>query len=187
MKRLGKAFIMIIAGLGMFSISLQAQQKKAQYIGAAKCKMCHRSTKQGEQFGKWQAGPHAKAFAVLATEKAKKVAKKSAVKGDPQQASQCLKCHVTGYNAPAAMKATSFNSQEGVGCEACHGPGSLYKSMKVMKALRAGTQDASAVSFVKPNEKTCAKCHNEQSPTFKPFNYKERLALIAHPIPKAAK
>lgn len=156
----------------------------AQYIGSAKCKVCHKSENRGDQWGKWEAGPHAKAFATLASEESKKVAEKAGVTGDPQKAAECLKCHVTAHGAAAEAKAESFDATEGVGCEACHGPGSLYKSMKVMKDLRAGTQDAKAVAFLKGDKKTCVGCHNPESPTYKPFNYEEMWAKIAHNIPK---
>ncbi len=155
----------------------------AQYIGVGKCKMCHKSEKKGNQFGKWSNGPHAKAYTVLATEEAKAVAKKAGVEGDPQKADACLACHVTAFDAPASAKAATFKIEEGVGCEACHGPGSLYKSMKVMKALAAGTQDAAAVAFVKASEQTCLKCHNEKSPTYKPFKFAERWKEIEHSMP----
>jgi len=185
MKTLRTVFIIVFAGLIVLSMSLWAQDKKAQYIGADKCKMCHKSANKGEQFVKWQNGPHAKTYATLATDHSKEVAKKAGVEGDPQKAPQCLICHVTGYEAPAEAKAETYTLEDGVGCEACHGPGSLYKSMNIMKALRAGTQDAKAVAFIKGDEKTCLTCHNEESPTYKPFKFEEKWAEIAHPIPEA--
>ncbi len=33
-------------------------------------------------------------------------------------------------------------------------------------------------------EKLCLTCHNEESPTFKEFKFKERWEKIAHPIPE---
>jgi hypothetical protein len=36
-----------------------------------------------------------------------------------------------------------------------------------------------------PDEALCRSCHNEESPTFKGFNYEEYLAKIAHPVPAA--
>jgi len=162
---------------------LWAQTGTPQYVGAAKCKMCHMGVKKGDQFAKWQASKHSKAFATLATDQAKEVAKKAGVTGDPQQSPKCLKCHVTGYEAPASAKAASYSQTEGVGCESCHGAGSAYQSMKVMNALRAGTQDAKAVGFFKPNEATCKKCHNPESPTYKPFKFDEAWKQIAHMIP----
>ena len=112
MHKLTKLFTLVLLGIFALSTSLLAQTN-AQYIGAKKCKMCHMSKKRGEQYGKWAAGPHAKAFEVLATEEAKAAAKKAGVEGDPQQSPKCLKCHVTGYEAPASAKAASLTQEEG--------------------------------------------------------------------------
>jgi hypothetical protein len=175
------AVVIILFFVFSFTLSFAAD---AQYIGAAKCKMCHVSKKSGEQYVIWQNSAHAKAYTTLATEEAKAVAKKASVEGDPQSAAACLKCHVTAFEAPASAKAASFDQTEGVGCESCHGPGSLYKSMTVMKGLAAGTQNPKAVGFLKADEATCKKCHNESSPTYKPFTFAEKWKVIAHPVPK---
>jgi hypothetical protein len=176
MKKLMMMFILVFAvGFGL------AQGPK--YVGVKKCKMCHSSKKSGAQFKVWQKTKHAEAYKTLATPKAKEIAKKKGI-ADPQKAPECLKCHVTGYNAPAAQKAKTLTMEEGVSCEACHGPGSKYKSMKVMKDLYAGKADPAKYGLVMPDEKTCKKCHNSESPTFKPFNFAERVKEIAHPVPK---
>ena len=78
------------------------------YIGSAKCKMCHKT-----EYVSWEATAHAKAFEKL--------------KADEQSNAECLKCHATGASA----------DMPGVGCESCHGPGSDYKSMKTMKDREA--------------------------------------------------
>ena len=49
-----------------------------QYVGVAGCKTCHKSAKSGEQLKKWQEGPHAGAYATLATEESAAIAKKLA-------------------------------------------------------------------------------------------------------------
>jgi hypothetical protein len=177
------AGLAVVLSLG-FALGLFAQADKAQYIGAAKCKMCHVSKAKGEPYTIWANSEHAKAYATLATEAAKTVAKKAGVDGDPQKAAKCLKCHVTAYDAPAAVKAATYKVEEGVTCETCHGPGSLYQSMKTMKALDAGTQDAAAVAFNPGDKKVCVKCHNQESPTYKPFKVEESWKKIAHPAPK---
>ena len=144
--------------------------------------MCHSADAKGAQYKVWAASPHAKAFATLATPEAAEVAKKAGVTGSPQQAPQCLECHTTGCQAPAEARA-AVKPDDGVSCEACHGPGGNYSTMAVMKAVFAGTTPPAGVGLVVPDEKTCLRCHNEKSPTFKPFVYKERLAKIAHPYP----
>jgi len=182
MKKLISLMVLIVGIVYVVSNLLAAD---AQYVGTAKCKMCHMSKKRGNQYGVWKSNKHADAFNVLATEEAKAVAKKAGIEGNPQEAVKCLKCHVTAYEAPASAKASTLTLEEGVGCEACHGPGSLYKSIKVMKALTAGTQDAEAVAFQEGgDEANCKKCHNEESPTFKALDFAEALKLIAHPVPE---
>jgi hypothetical protein len=185
MKKLIAGIVLVAVALAFISINIFAQAKTPQYIGAAKCKMCHISKKRGAQYTKWQAGPHASAMEVLKSDEAKAVAKKAGLDCDPAECPKCLKCHVTAFDAPASAKAATFSPDEGVGCEACHGPGSLYKSMKVMKALAAGTQDAKAVAFLAGDKKTCLTCHNEESPTYKPFDYEKAWGEIAHPVPES--
>ena len=82
---------------------------------------------------------------------------------------------------PVAEGKKGYSVEEGVGCEACHGPGSLYKSRKIMKDKEASMK----VGLIIPDEKTCIKCHNEESPTFKEFKYAEMLEKVAHPYPVA--
>jgi hypothetical protein len=48
-------------------------------------------------------------------------------------------------------------------------------------------QAAIKAGLVIPDEKTCVKCHNSESPLFKSFVYKDMWAKIAHPVPKEAK
>jgi nitrate/TMAO reductase-like tetraheme cytochrome c subunit len=100
----------------------------------------------------------------------------------PQETAECLSCHVTGSGKPAEMFEATFKKEQGVSCESCHGPGSDYKDMKVMKDQTA----AVAAGLILPDEKTCTGCHNEKSPTFKGFKFKEALAKVAHPNPAKA-
>lgn len=157
------------------------EEEKPGYIGSETCaKVCHKTAKQGKQLSLWQATKHAGAFATLATEAAKAIAKEKGI-ADPQKSDQCLKCHTTAHGVAAELLGAKFSHEEGVGCEVCHGPGSLYKKRSVMK-----DRDASiAAGLLIPSEETCKKCHNEESPTFKPFDYEERLAKIAHAKPEA--
>jgi hypothetical protein len=137
--------------------------------------MCHNAPAKGAQFTKWSESKHAKAFATLATEEAKKAAQAKGI-ADPQKAPECLKCHVTGGGTDAKIK-----MEEGVCCEACHGAGGDYWQMAVMK----DKAKAVAAGMVEPTEATCKQCHNEESPTFKGFDFAAMSAKIAHPNPAA--
>ena len=120
------------------------------YVGVDGCKMCHKKEATGDQYGKWSAGPHAGAYATLATDAAKETAAKAGVEGNPQEAAECLKCHVTAAGADAALLGKKYKLEDGVGCESCHGAGDEYKSMKIMK-----DHDASvAAGMVVPNAET---------------------------------
>jgi hypothetical protein len=160
--------------------------EKHEYIGATKCKMCHNRPDGGEQYAIWEKSAHAKAYTVLASDEAKKLGKAKGI-DNPQEAAACLKCHVTGYGAPADLLGSKYDKTEGVTCEACHGAGGDYYKKKTMVGVFTGEIDPASVGLVMPDEKTCVKCHNEESPTFKSFDYKEMVKKIAHPIPGAKK
>jgi mono/diheme cytochrome c family protein len=157
-----------------------ASAPKYQYIGAGKCKTCHMSAAKGNQHGQWMKTGHAKAYATLATPKAKELAEKAGVKGNPQEAKECLKCHVTGYGQPKEAFAASFAMTDGVGCESCHGPGSAYQKLAIMKDPKASRDNG----LVDVTEKTCLGCHNKDFVDFKGFDFKVYSAKVAHPNPQ---
>ena len=160
-----------------------AQEKgKFQYVGANQCKMCHNSAAKGAQFKKWSEASHAKAYTTLASAEAKKIAQEKGI-ADPQKSDACLKCHVTGHGQPANMLGPKYKIEEGVGCESCHGPGSEYKTMKVMKDITAKKVAAETVGLLKPTKEVCITCHNSESPTYKEFNYAEFWKKIDHSRP----
>ena len=163
----------------------EAAAEKAAYIGVEACGKCHKRASTGDQLGKWQSAGHSKAYVTLASPEAAKIAKERGI-ADAQKDGKCLKCHVTAHGVdpaliePAPEGKKGFVVADGVQCEACHGPGSLYQSRSTMKSREASV----AAGLMIPNEKTCIKCHNKESPTFKGFNYEEMVKKISHPNPK---
>jgi len=151
-----------------------------KFVGSDKCKICHNTAKQGKQYTIWQSSAHARAFATLASEEALKIGQQMGIE-NPQQSDKCLSCHVTAFGVADSLKEATLTMAEGVGCEACHGPGSDYKQMSIMK----DREKSMAAGLLMPDEKTCLGCHNDKSPTYKPFNFEERAKQIAHPVPKA--
>jgi hypothetical protein len=149
-----------------------------KYIGTTKCKMCHNSEAQGKIYDKWASTGHSKAYQTLLNEQSKGIAKGMGI-DDASKSDKCLRCHVTGYKEPTADK---YSMEEGVTCEACHGPGSDYWTMKIMKDKKL----AMANGLVDPSEKLCVACHNTDSPTYKTFKYADAYKLVEHHIPKAA-
>lgn len=151
-----------------------------KYIGVSKCKICHMNDSKGNQYKHWQESKHAKAYETLASEDAKKTAEKVGLTSDPQKSSECLRCHVTAFGVKDDLKEESFNIADGVQCETCHGPGSGYKGLTIMK----DKQKAQEAGLIMPTEEICLKCHNQESPNYPGFNFDEHYKKIAHPMPK---
>lgn len=172
--------------VGTAAAFTQAEKKtEYKYVGVKMCAPCHKTEKQGKQFDIWKASKHASAYKSLTTPAADEVAKKRGSTKPAAETAECLSCHVTGHGLDAKLIDKSFDMKDGVQCETCHGPGSGYKSMAVMKdkvkAVAAGMiefKDDAAI------EKACKTCHNEKSPTYKEFKFKEMWAKISHKVPK---
>ena len=62
------------------------------FTGVMVCAECHVGPEMGFQFSKWRMGPHARAYAMLATAEGYELAKKSGVEGNPQESRFCLEC-----------------------------------------------------------------------------------------------
>jgi hypothetical protein len=178
---------LIIVCLAVVMISIApviGQEKTAnKYVGVKICGPCHKPEKVGNQVGIWEKSKHAGAFKVLTTPKAAEVAKAKGLKTPASESPECLQCHTVV--AEAAMTEKTFDAKDGVQCEACHGPGSAYKTMSVMKD-KAKAVSAGLVTFKDDAaiEAKCKTCHNEKSPTFKEFKFDEMWGKIKHPRPK---
>ncbi len=184
----------ILVGLIVTSDSVQPAETESrsvlvdstEYVGAAKCKTCHRKPETGEQYPIWENSAHSKAYETLASDEAKVIAVEKGI-DNPQTAAQCLECHVTAYDADASLLGTKYSIEDGVGCESCHGPGGEYYKKKTMESITKGEIDGASVGLLVPDEATCTSCHNERSPNFDGFDFEARKAEIAHPIPDERK
>lgn len=175
-----KIFLMGILIFAIYSLFGFAQnaKKEFKYVGSTKCKTCHNAAKNGEQYKVWQNSKHSKAYEDLKGESAKKKAKIVGV-DDPLKSEKCLSCHSPVYGKKNVE--SSFKIEEGVGCEACHGPGSDYKKMSIMKEKAK----AAAAGLILPDEKTCANCHKQDNPGHegKFTTFAKEYPKIAHKIP----
>lgn len=155
-----------------------------RYVGAKVCKNCHNGAEKGDAFDKWQAGPHAKAFETLASAKAKEIAAKLKI-ADPQKSPDCLKCHVTAHGVDEKLIKRGFKHEDGVQCETCHGPGEdHFKARFKDSQTGANTPVGADEVIAAPEAKMCRECHNDKSPTYKDFCFKERRAKIEHLDPR---
>lgn len=155
--------------------------KKHSHVGTETCGMCHKTDKQGKQLDIWKNSAHSKAYQTLLSEEANKIAKEKDVKTAAVKTEACLKCHASGFDCDVAMLGKKFKVEDGVQCETCHGPGSDYKEIKIMKNREESVKNG-LIIYEKTKE-LCVKCHNSESPTFKEFNFDEMWNKIKHPIP----
>jgi len=145
------------------------------YVGAGKCKICHQSEKIGQQYPIWEKAGHSQSFAALSSDKAKAVAQELGVQNPPENP-KCLMCH-----APLFEKAPELK-QEGVTCEVCHGPGSEYKKLTVMKNKDEAVKNG-LIIYANPDaiKAKCLNCHEKDHN--KPFDFAVAWEKIKHPIP----
>jgi hypothetical protein len=160
--------LLILIGGCLLIGSLLAQD--FTYVGSAKCQICHRTEYQGQQYPLWQKSEHAASFQDLSTPQAQKLA------ADAPTNPQCLACH-----APLTDKAPELKA-EGVTCEVCHGPGSEYKKLSLMKnkeeAIKNGLILYANTEAIKAK---CLKCH--QNAHNKIFDFAASWDKIKHAAP----
>jgi len=145
------------------------------YVGVAKCAICHKTENQGRQHPIWEASLHAKSFAALTSPGAAANAQAMGVANPPDDA-KCLACHAPLFDKAPELKA------EGVACEVCHGPGSEYKKLSVMKsreeAVKNGLTLYGSPDAIKAH---CLKCHANAHG--KVFDFASSWDKIKHPVP----
>jgi len=143
------------------AVAEEKEEAKHDYIGAKKCKICHR--KDGT-YETWEATLHATAWDKLTDEQKKN--------------KDIIPYYSTGEDKKGKLL-------EGVQCEACHGPGSDYKSKSIME----DREKAIANGLLIPDEETCKKCHHADAPTealaasAKDFSYDKLKEKGVHALP----
>lgn len=160
--------ILAVSLLAFLAITLSAEEAKKEgcketakyeYVGVNKCKTCHKP-----QYTSWLETKHAKTFDILSDEEKKK--------------EECVGCHSTGKMADGTLIVH-------VECEACHGPGNEYKSMKIMNKKKwaddpeAYKKLAIEAGLIYPTDKDCRRCHRpEGNDNFKEFNFEKMMPLV---------
>ncbi len=164
MKKISIFFVILVVCI--FTSNLFSQE--FSYVGAAKCKICHKSEKQGEQFLIWESSMHYQSFKPLTLDET--IAKV----GDAPENPKCLKCHAPLYEKALELK------EEGVTCEVCHGPGSVYKKLSIMKDREEAIKNGLIIYDSAEATKTkCLTCHDAET-----FDFDSSWEQIKHPIPK---
>ncbi|MBW2421390.1 MAG: cytochrome c family protein [Deltaproteobacteria bacterium] len=114
---LGAFFVIAVAFCTGPGAALGEETSAHRFVGAAKCKTCHKKEGIGNQYGIWLESKHAKAYETLAGEQAAEWAADVGI-ADPQADEKCVKCHVTAYGVPEERLSRKFKKTLGVQCEA---------------------------------------------------------------------
>jgi hypothetical protein len=117
-----------IACAAFLAVATPALADDAVHIGVHSCagNNCHGAVQpvgasrvpQDEYLIWSQKDKHARAYAVLSSDRSKRIAKNLGL-ADAEHAPLCLDCHAD--NVPPAQRGPQFELSDGVGCEACHG------------------------------------------------------------------
>ncbi|MEK7242010.1 MAG: multiheme c-type cytochrome, partial [Planctomycetota bacterium] len=141
---------------------------QTSYVGSRACSPCHPAVSQH-----WGSTLHATAYETLL---------KAGRASDPE----CVACHVVGLNYVSGFQSQDISPDlTGVGCEGCHGPGSLHIAECRMQSVEWGIPDSEfriphSGRYGKASPEGCKGCHDpEHSPTFQFGPYWER---IRHPV-----
>ncbi len=149
--------VVLVAGAAVAALALgpaavpSAQaQPKAKYKGSEACKMCHDKVHEKAGYNPYQAWKqmkHSRAFAALNAEQV--------ASGKDPQGRACVQCHTTGYGKGGFVSAEKTPKLTNVGCEACHGPGSLH----IMTMAMADEGEEIADKKIGKGA-GCTQCHN---------------------------
>lgn len=156
-----------------FAQPAPAPKARYQYVGMKKCKMCHVA-----EYGSWLESAKGGSWNALQPGANAGAKKKAGLdeKRDYSGDERCLKCHTVGFGAASGYSVPNPNdprsvqqatSREGVGCEACHGPGSGF--VPIMQDIlrnerRYRDAELMAAGLNITGSGTCIRCHTEQAP-----------------------
>ncbi|MCC6193440.1 MAG: hypothetical protein IT518_03140 [Burkholderiales bacterium] len=160
---------------------------KDQSVGVVNCSssLCHGSVRPYKEsnvlqteYVTWsRVDKHARAFQVLANPLSQRIARNLGI-GDPTKAKVCLDCHA--HNIPQNLRGERFVFEDGVSCEACHGPAGRWlkdhseQGATHEKNLAAGLYP---VSDPVARAKLCLSCHFGNADRF----VTHRLMGAGHP------
>ncbi len=167
---------------------LKKDMVEAKFVGTETCGNCHAAALKV-----WQATGHSHAFQTLVDDK-----NPTLRQFDPE----CVMCHTVGfkyrtgfYDPPVGANANQAKKHNeklfNVGCESCHGPGSMHANDPNNKAY---LPLINPIKLNNPNgpvllDRFCQSCHDIENDVHwgqkKPFA--QSWEKIAHPEPKKVK
>ncbi|HKR62297.1 MAG TPA: multiheme c-type cytochrome [Thermoanaerobaculia bacterium] len=140
------------------------------YLGAASCANsgCHGSTQpldathvlQNEFYTWLNSDRHAGAYNVLFNDRSARIVKNMRLRRKAYEENLCLDCHTT--NVPASLVDGAIDPEDGIQCEACHGPAGGWRAEHMEpnwtheQSVARGMIDLRSVNA---RGTLCASCH----------------------------
>lgn len=112
-----------------------APEGTPHYVGTETCGGCH-----SEEIAWWRTTMHGRAYDTL-------------VDQHKEFNLECVGCHVTGWLRPGGATVAHVGPLRDVGCENCHGPGSMHVSSPGSAAVEVHRD---------MGEDTCLRCHTPE-------------------------
>ncbi|WP_375290533.1 multiheme c-type cytochrome [Qipengyuania sp.] len=169
MPALRRLLFVVLVCLGTLQVPGHAA---GRYMGVASCagSTCHgRAEGNGavvrqDEIASWQdpsspTGAHSRALAVLSGARGRAIAGALGL-GDPTAAPACLGCHAT--YVPNDDRGRRFLTNDGVGCESCHGPAENWLAVHYTRsATHASNVAAGLTPLERPQVRAsvCLDCH----------------------------
>src|SRR5581483_7958658 len=151
-----------------------SESKPGTYVGVASCTNggCHGSTValnttsvlQNEYFTWLNADRHAKAYNVLFDQRSARIARNMHLRRKAYEEGVCLDCHST--RVPAEKVSGHIDLDDGVQCEACHGPAGGWRAEHSEpgwtheQSVARGMNDLRPLT---PRATLCLSCHLSDS------------------------
>ncbi|MFQ5494515.1 MAG: cytochrome c family protein [Phycisphaerae bacterium] len=165
-------------------LSARAGRTTHQFVGTKRCRMCH-----VRQYRDWLDSAKGGSWTALQPGIAPDVKRRAglSVDADYTTDARCLRCHAVGFGRPGGYAIPDPDDDrsirraaalQGVGCEACHGPGSGF--VKVMRDIYLSERTyhpdelhAAGRRIVRSD--VCRECHNEAALCMIPADQEQRF------------
>ena len=154
--------ILLLSLLPLLDERTKALGDLPMYVGQRVCLTCHVEPEGISYCRHGALDGHRQAFAALTHPRARHIAALLGVTDEPTGSRLCLTCHAAGADVGPRWWAPTFELQDGVQCESCHGPGSLHVA-KQRKGAPAPSPERRPSLIRRGSQADCGTCHIDRA------------------------
>ena len=127
------------------------------YVGQDVCLECHTPDSPDGSCTMETLAEHVQAYQALSKPEAGDIAALSGIVRHPTRSLLCLQCHATAAEVGPRWTTSTFKFEDGVQCEACHGPGSFH--VEVYRQPQGVQAPEERRSIRRGDRSKCELCH----------------------------